>query len=393
LRVIHSVHRHDAYYDDDLCNFFLQLKEINMKVHVDRDAFLKGLQMVHNVVEPRQTLPILANVLLESEGDTLRLTATDLEVGARVSVPAKVTSAGSITLSARKLLEIVKELPAAILSLKVQDNSWVALRCGGVSYKLVGLSAADFPAVATGAAAAWITVDGKLLRDMLAQTLFAVSHDESRYALNGVLFAVQDREIRIVATDGHRLALVVRPLATAGAAVSGIVPRKAVQEIARIVGSGEDVQVAISENQFILQMPNVLLMARLIEGTFPNYEQVVPKAHPHRIAVSRGALTAALRRVSVLSEERTKPVKFTLSPGLLKLTAYSPDFGEAEEQIEVPYAGEEMTIGFNSRYVLDALGAQAAEQVVLELKDGLSPGIIKSFEEEGSLCVIMPMRI
>ena len=364
-----------------------------MEVQVDRDAFLKGLQMVHNVVEPRQTLPILANVLLESEGDVLRLTATDLEVGARVSVPAKVPAAGSITLSARKLLEIVKELPAAALTLRVQDNSWVALRCAGVSYKLVGLSATDFPAVATGAASGWITLDGKLLRDMLAQTIFAVSHDESRYALNGVLFAVQDREIRIVATDGHRLALAVRPLASAGASVSGIVPRKAVQEIARIVGSGEDVQVAISENQFILQMPNVLLMARLIEGTFPNYEQVVPKAHPHRITMSRGPLTAALRRVSVLSEERTKPVKFTLSSGLLKLTAYSPDFGEAEEQIEVPYEGEEMTIGFNSRYVLEALGAQDAEQIVMELKDGLSPGIIKSFEEEGSLCVIMPMRI
>ncbi len=364
-----------------------------MEVQVDRDAFLKGLQMVHNVVEPRQTLPILANVLLESEGETLRLTATDLEVGARVSVPAKVPAAGSITLSARKLLEIVKELPAAALTLKVQDNAWVALRCAGVSYKLVGLSATDFPAVATGAATGWITLDGKLLRDMLAQTIFAVSHDESRYALNGVLFAVQDREIRIVATDGHRLALAVRPLASAGASVSGIVPRKAVQEIARIVGSGEDVQVAISENQFILRMPNVLLMARLIEGTFPNYEQVVPKAHPHRIAISRGSLTAALRRVSVLSEERTKPVKFTLSSGLLKLTAYSPDFGEAEEQIEVPYEGEEMTIGFNSRYVLEALGAQGAEQIVMELKDGLSPGIVKSFEEEGSLCVIMPMRI
>ena len=364
-----------------------------MEVQVDRDAFLKGLQMVHNVVEPRQTLPILANVLLESEGETLRLTATDLEVGARVSVPAKVPAAGSITLSARKLLEIVKELPAAALTLKVQDNSWVALRCAGVSYKLVGLSATDFPAVATGAATGWITLDGKLLRDMLAQTIFAVSHDESRYALNGVLFAVQDREIRIVATDGHRLALAVRPLASAGASVSGIVPRKAVQEIARIVGSGEDVQVVISENQFILQMPNVLLMARLIEGTFPNYEQVVPKAHPHRIAISRGSLTAALRRVSVLSEERTKPVKFTLSSGLLKLTAYSPDFGEAEEQIDVPYEGEEMTIGFNSRYVLEALGAQGAEQIVMELKDGLSPGIVKSFEEEGSLCVIMPMRI
>src|ERR1700693_2261337 len=169
---------------------FLKLMEIDMEVHVDRDAFLKGLQMVHNVVEPRQTLPILANVLLESEGETLRLTATDLEVGARVSVPAKVLSSGSITLSARKLLEIVKELPAAPLTLKVQDNAWIALRCGGVSYKLVGLSAADFPAVATGAAAAaWITVDGKLLRDMLGQTIVAVSHDASRSGRDGVVFA------------------------------------------------------------------------------------------------------------------------------------------------------------------------------------------------------------
>ena len=140
-------------------------------------------------------------------------------------------------------------------------------------------------------------------------------------------------------------------------------------------------------------MPNFLLIARLIEGTFPNYEQVVPRAHPKRITISRGALAAALRRVSVLSEERTRPVKFALTPGALKLSAYHPDFGEAEESIEVEYAGEEVSIGFNSRYVLDALGAQAAEQVVLELKDSLSPGVIKSFEEEGALCVIMPMRI
>jgi DNA polymerase-3 subunit beta len=364
-----------------------------MEVHVDRDAFLRGLQMVHNVVEPRQTLPILANVLLEAQGDTVRMTATDLEVGVRVSAPAKVVVAGAITISARKLMEIVKELPAAPLSLKVQENAWVALRCGGVSYKLVGLTPEDFPAVGDGAGAGWITVDGKMLRDMLTQTTFAISHDESRYALNGVLFVVRDTELRLVATDGHRLALAVRALPAGAPPVSGIVPRKAVQEVARIVGSGEEVQITVGENQFMLRMPNVLLIARLIEGTFPNYEQVVPKAHPHRIAIARGALTAALRRVSVLSEERTKPVKFVLSSGVLKLTAYSPDFGEAEEQVEIQYAGEEITIGFNSRYVLDALGAQAGEQVILEVKDGLSPGVIKSFEEEGALCVIMPMRI
>jgi DNA polymerase-3 subunit beta len=159
------------------------------------------------------------------------------------------------------------------------------------------------------------------------------------------------------------------------------------------VGSGEEVQVSVSDNQFVLQMPSTLLMARLIEGTFPNYEQVVPKAHPRRITVAKAALSAALRRVSVLSEERTKPVKLTLSPGMLKLAAYHPDFGEAEESLEVEYAGEEITIGFNSRYLLDALTAQTGEQIVLEMKDGMSPGVVRSLEEDGALCVIMPMRI
>ena len=189
------------------------------------------------------------------------------------------------------------------------------------------------------------------------------------------------------------MALAVRPIGETKIAVSGIVPRKAVQEIARVVGSGEQVEVALGDNQFMLRMPNVILMARLIEGTFPNYEQVVPRAHPHRVLLPKDGLTAALRRVSVLSEERTKPVKFVLSPGVLKLAAYSADYGEAEEAMEVQYVGEEITIGFNSRYVLDAIGAQAGEQVVLEVKDALSPGVLKSLEDDGSLCVIMPMRI
>jgi DNA polymerase-3 subunit beta len=361
-----------------------------MEVHVDRDAFLRGLQMAHNVVEPRQTLPVLANVLLEAQGDTLRMTATDLEVSVRVTGPAKVVKPGTITISARKLMEIVKELPSAPLALKVQENAWVALRCAGASYRLVGLTPEEFPAVGDGATTGWLTIDGKVLRDMLGQTTFAISHDD---ALNGVLFAVQDKELRMVATDGHRLALAIRQLPSAGPAMSGIVPRKAVQEVARIVGSGEEVEIAISDNQFMIRMPNVLLMARLIEGTFPNYEQVVPRAHPHRVTLSRAALTAALRRVSVLSEERTKPVRFLLAPGQLKLTANSPDYGEAEEQVEAQFAGEEIAIGFNSRYVLDALNAQGGEQVLIELKDGLSPGVLKSFEDEGTLCVIMPMRI
>ena len=364
-----------------------------MKLTITREQLQEGLVAVAAAVPSKTTLPVLANVLLEAQGDTLRMTATDLEVSVRVTGPAKVVKPGTITISARKLMEIVKELPPAPLAIKVQENAWVALRCAGASYRLVGLTPEEFPAVGDGASTGWLTIDGKVLREMLAQTTFAISHDESRYALNGILLAVHEKELRMVATDGHRLALATRPLAAAGPAMSGIVPRKAVQEVARIVGSGEEVQIAISDNQFMLRMPNVLLMARLIEGTFPNYEQVVPKAHPHRVTLSRAALTAALRRVSVLSEERTKPVRFLLSPGMLKLTANSPDYGEAEEQMEAQFAGEEIAIGFNSRYVLDTLGAQAGEQVLIELKDGLSPGVFKSFEDEGSLCVIMPMRI
>ncbi|HMH52881.1 MAG TPA: DNA polymerase III subunit beta [Candidatus Acidoferrum sp.] len=364
-----------------------------MDVVLDRDAFLKGLQMVHNIVEPRQTLPILANVLIETESEAVRVTATDLEVGARVSIPAKVAKGGTITVSARKLSEIVRELPAAALSLKVGENAAVSLRCGGASYRMVGLASDDFPAVVPAAPAAWLTVEAKLLRDMLAQTTFAVSHDESRFALNGVLFSFQPKELRLVATDGHRLAVASRSVGEGLSGTTGIVPRKAVVEIARVLGGSEDVQIAITENQFVLQMPNFVMTARLIEGQFPNYEAVLPRAHPGKLVLPRAALMSALRRVSVMAEERNKPVKLLLRPGALVLSAASHDLGEAEESLQVQYSGEEVSIGFNSRYVLEALAPIETDEIVFEFKDGLSPGVVKGVEEEGYSCVIMPMRI
>jgi DNA polymerase-3 subunit beta len=364
-----------------------------MEVVLDRDAFLRGLQMVQNIVEPRQTLPILANVLLEAEDETVRVTATDLEVGARVAVPARVAARGAVTVSARKLAEIVKELPAAAVQLRVGENASVVLRCGGATYRLVGLAPDDFPPVVPAAPESWVSLEGKTLREMLTQTSFAVSHDETRYALNGVLFVLQGKDVKLVATDGHRLAVAVRSLGLGVGSATGIVPRKAVAEIQRVLGAGEDVQIALTQNQFVLQMPNFVLTARLIEGQFPNYEAVIPRQHPGRLVLGRAALTGALRRVSVMAEERNKPVKFSLAPAVLRLTASSQELGDAEDVLEVDYAGEELTIGFNSRYVLDALGAVERDQVVLEFKDALSPGVIKSLEDEGYCCVIMPMRI
>jgi DNA polymerase-3 subunit beta len=364
-----------------------------MEVILDRDPFLKGLQMVHNIVEPRQTLPILANVLLEAEGETIRATATDLEVAARVSVPARVASGGAVTVSARKLSEIVRELPAASLTVKVGENAAVTIRCAGVNYRLVGMPPDDFPSVVPAAPPAWLRMDADELRDMLAQTSFAVSHDESRFALNGVLFMLQPKEARLVATDGHRLAVATRSVGQGLSGVTGIVPRKAVTEILRVLGASEDVQVAITENQFVMQMPNFVMTARLIEGQFPNWEAVMPRAHPGRLTVKRAALVAALRRVSVMAEERNKLVRLTLAPGSLTIAAASHDIGEAEEALEVDYTGGEVAIGFNARYVLDALGPMEHEDVVFEFKDGLSPGVLRSSGDDRYCCVIMPMRI
>jgi len=269
----------------------------------------------------------------------------------------------------------------------------VSLRCGGATYRLVGLAPDDFPPVVPASPQSWVTLEAKILREMLTQTSFAVSHDETRYALNGVLFAFQGKDVRMVATDGHRLALSTRSLGNAIPSATGIVPRKAVTEIMRVLGAGEEVQIAITENQFVLQMPNFVMTARLIEGQFPNYDAVIPRTQPGRLAAPRSSLTAALRRVAVMAEERNKPVKLALSPGSLKVTASSQDLGEAEEILEVEYAGEEMVLGFNSRYLLEAMAALDKDQVVFEIKDAQSPGVIKSVEDEGYCCVIMPMRI
>ena len=310
-----------------------------------------------------------------------------------MTIPARVTAKGAITISARKLAEIVKELPATTLSLKVGESATVSLRCAGVSYKLVGLAPDDFPPVVPASPTSWLVLDAKALREMLAHTSFAVSHDETRYALNGVLFVVQPKEMRVVATDGHRLAIASHALPQAATPTTGIVPRKAVAEIQRVLGAGDEIQIAITDNQFVLQMPNFVMTARLIEGQFPNYEAVIPKGQPGKLALSRPALIAALRRVAVMAEERNKPVKLTLAPTSLKLSASSSDLGEAEEALTVDYAGDEVTIAFNSRYILDALAPMEDDAVLLEFKDALSPGVVKSAADDDYRCVIMPMRI
>jgi DNA polymerase-3 subunit beta len=363
-----------------------------MEIQVPREPFLRALQLVQNIVEPRQTLPILANVLLEAEGSGLRVAATDLEVGARVTVPATVTKPGAITLAARKLVELVRELPAQPVTLKLQENGWVQLLCGPAAFRLVGLPAEEYPPFETGDADGWVAIDAARLRGMLARTSYAMSQDESRPFLNGLYLLVRKGEMRLVATDGHRLAF-ARTAIEADADMSGIVPRKAVLEMGRVLGGSEDASLAVRENQFLLRTGGFALASKLVEGTFPSYEQVLPKNHPRRLVVDRELLVGAIRRVSVVADDRTRPIRLTLAAGGLRLSASSQELGEAEEVLPAECPGEELTIGFNARYVLDALGPMEGERVAVELKDPLSPGVFKSAADEDHLCVIMPMRI
>ena len=364
-----------------------------MEVQVAREPLLRALQLVQNIVEPRQTLPILANVLLDGRGDGLQVAATDLEVAARVAVPATIGTPGAVTLAARKLLELVRELPAQpAIQLAREESGWVRVRCGSGSFKLVGLPADEYPPLEMEAGDAWVAVNGAKLRAMVTRTAYAMSQDESRPFLNGLYLVLTKRELRLVATDGHRLALARVPVDADGE-LTGIVPRKAVQEMARVLGSTEDAALALRDGQFYLRTPGFTLASKLIDGQFPNYEQVLPKAHPRRLVVDREALMAALRRVSVVADDRTRPVRLVAEGERLRLRAESQETGEATDELAAEFGGEELTIGFNARYLLEAVGPMDGDRVIIELKDGLSPGVLRSAADEGYLCVIMPMRM
>jgi DNA polymerase-3 subunit beta len=363
-----------------------------MQIQVARDPFLRALQLLQNIVESRQTLPILANVLLEAQDTGLHLVATDLEVSARVAVPATVGRSGGVTLGARKLIELVRELPAHPIALTLEENGWVQLVCGAAAFRLVALPADEFPPLEMGGAEGTFTVDAGRLRTMVARTSYAMSQDESRPYLNGLHFVVRPGELRLVATDGHRLAL-ARLAIDGDASMSGIIPRKAVHEMGRVLGASDGAGVAIRENQFVLRLPGFVLASKLVEGQFPNYEQVLPKAHPHRLVVAREPTIASVRRVSVVAEDRTRPIRLTVGPDALRLRASSAELGEAEEVLPAEFAGPEVIITFNARYLVEALAAMDAERVAVDLKDGLSPGVLRGVGDDEHLCVIMPMRI
>jgi DNA polymerase-3 subunit beta len=369
-----------------------------MRINIEKNTLFEGVQRVQSVVDRKNTIPVLSNILLETETDAnmLQLTATNLEVGISTKLPVSESTEGSITIPAQKIFEILRELPEAPLSLNVDENNWITIECAKSNFRLAGLSKADFPELPLFSSQDVLIFQQPILKEMIARTAFAVSHDESRYALTGILFSMNQQELSMVATDGHRLAVIKRAhnMEFGDTPVEVIIPLKAVTEVKKLCDTDEPISVNISESQIAFRRNDTVLVSRLIDAQFPDYRQVIPNESRLTVTLDKEQLNHALRRVSLLCGD-SRLIKFTVTTQQLRLVSTDPNLGEAEESIPVEYDGEELSIGFNARYVLDFLSVVTGEKIQLGLNDSLSPGLFASDTEEdaGFSCVIMPMRV
>jgi DNA polymerase-3 subunit beta len=369
-----------------------------MELVVRKNDLLRELQLFQGIVERKNTIPILANVLMEAKDDTVRFLATDLEVGLRSQCKATVARAGSLTIPAKKFYEIVKSLPDTDIRI-AEDKGGVKIAADRFESRMQTLPREDFPTLPESGGAATAPLSRASVKEMVSKTQFAITGEDTRYFLNGALFVLKADEMNLVATDGHRLALVTvaRDNSSAnGEENKAILPKKTLGELGRLLADGDgDISYERGENHLFFSMGDRLLISRMIDGQFPAYERVIPKGNDKHIEFERDRLTNAVKRVALLSNERSRAVKFQIESGKVDVTSSSPDLGEAKETLPVEYSGASMQICFNAQYVLDFLAAVTTDVVSLELKDEVSQAVMKPVGAEGYdyTYVIMPMRV
>lgn len=373
-----------------------------MEFEIPRDIFVEALQLTQGVVERRNTLPILANVLIEVEKDSVTVQATDGEIGIRKVCEIRAGGSGSLTVNARKLYEIARQAPGETVRLKTLDNHQVEIVSGRSRFRLNGMDPKEFPSVPGLAAGeekggVAIQLSPEMFDEMVGRTLFAVSTDETRYNLSGVFAEGHEGKLRMVATDGHRLAMIDRSTGGKLPKKGVILPRKGLSEAKKLVdgnGDGGPVTLKIDTSIAKVACGSAELFMRLIEGEFPDYNQVIPEAGPVAVELDRNDVLATLRRVSLLSSERSKGVRLTLREGQLEVRANNPDLGEAAEEVEAQYQGDELSIGFNARYLIDVLTVvPEGERIELRVTDDVSPGVLRVGSDEDYTYVVMPMRL
>lgn len=368
-----------------------------MKLTIAKEQLLNGLQIVQNVVSTRTTLPILSNVLLRAAGGQVELTATDLDVTVSCAVEATVTEEGQTTLPVKRLVGIVRELPAPEMELEADERNFASIRSGSAFFRVHGLAAEEFPSSPQFKEEHRVVLPQAKLKAMLRKTSFAVSTDETRHVLNGIFFSLGDQRVTLVATDGRRMALAEEEV-DIGPEGRGefILPTKTVNELSRLLQTSGEAEVRFSENQAAFHLrpesgAGVLIVSKLVDGSYPNYRQVIPNEMKERVTLVREEFLQALRRAELMTSEKSNSVKLTFAKNQLTITANAPEVGEARDSLAINYKGAELAIAFNPSYLQDPLKALEEDEVYFELNDALSPGVIKV--NGPFLYVLMPMRM
>ncbi len=369
-----------------------------MEILVRRNDLVKELQLVQGIVERKNSIPILSNVLAEARSGELRISATDLDVSLRCGCAAQVVEEGAVTLGAKKLYEIVRSLPESDVSVRVEGDAWARIKCERVEIKMAGLPGEDFPSLPEARPGKAVDIPVAVLRGLIQRTAFAITAEDARYYLAGALLVLDKDAAAMVATDGHRLAWAQRKAALKVAETTRVlVPRKAIAELAHLIedmGGEEVVSFQQGEGHLIFAAGGRTLASKVVEAQFPAYEKVVGVTGDKKVAVGREVMQTAIRRVSLLSSERGRAVRLSLDDGRLEVSASSPELGEARESLPLEYAGEAVEIGFNAQYLLEFLAVVGTDEVALEVKDAESQGLLRPVGEDGGdyRYVVMPMR-
>jgi DNA polymerase-3 subunit beta len=366
-----------------------------MKIKVDKSDLLKSIQIVGNIITPKNMLPILSNILFETQKNKIRLTTTDLDIGISNTLDVEVLEPGAITIPTKRLNDVIKELPSGIISLTTKKNNMVDIELENCEFKLMGLPKEEFPKLPEFKDKEQIVFEQALLKQMLNMTSFAVSHEETRYVLNGLLLEIKSggetATIKLVGTDGRRLAAAEKKLSLkVHKDLKIIIPFKTIQELVRNLKEGGDVSVVIGQNQVLFEMDGITIISRLIEGDFPDYQKVIPHASNIKIKLNKEQFILVLRRANLFTTQDFQAVRFELFKNKLVVSKSTPDVGEFKEEIQVEYSGKELAIGFNPNYLLDMLKNWREEEFSLEFYDAEKPGVVRS---DNYVYIVQPMRL
>lgn len=363
-----------------------------MKITCQKERLLVAVSQIQGAVSPNTTLPILANVLLEAEEGMLKLTATDLDIGIQYKIQVDISEPGSSTLPAKRLFGIVREMPEGNVEIGVNSTHVAVITCGSAYFRIVGLGREEFPKVPEFPTTQTFEMPQALLKEMINKTSYAMCHDESRYTLNGIYLLAKSNKIIMVATDGRRLAFIEKHAELPkGEEIEAIIPSKTVQELVKLLGSEGVVNIGLAKNQIAFRFSNCVVISRLIEGTYPNYKQVIPQGLEQKITLNKDEFLSAVKRSTLIISDRTNSIKLNFFPQHLIISANTPDVGESKESISIPYEGKEVEAAFNPIFIIDALRNLEDQEILFEVTDSANPGIIRTGSEY--LYVIMPMKI